>query len=521
MNPKCSHLAPRDGVVLIIVLVVLVVLALSAYTFCDLMVTHKESAILGGKQIQCRALVDSGGESVKLFLAQSRAARLEAGGTFDNSAQFRGIVVMPDEDPRRRGCFTVLAPNLDSAGNQAGTRYGLQDESARLNLNALLVAEKQTEGGGRNLLMALPGMTADIADAILDWIDPDTETREFGAEADYYSGLNPPYAPKDGPLETVEELLLVRGVTPRLLFGMDTNRNGAIDAHEEQGDAAASDAPATGTASGEVLDLGWSAYLTLFSQERNVDSEGNPRIFLNQDDLTNLHAELTEALGAEVANFVVAYRMYGAFTGTATGETASAGAVELDLTQAAKIKLNQILDLIDKRVQVPGAEGEKATLVDPAFPLERMGVFLPLLMDKTTTVDAEVIPGRININQAPRAILMGIPGLNAEIVEAILARRDVAASGENANHNFETWIAAEAIVTLDEMRVLFPFINAGGDVFRAQIVGYYQDGGAASRAEVIFDATTSEPRILFLRDVSHLGRGYALETLGVEYSEVP
>ena len=41
----------------------------------------------------------------------------------------------------------------------------------------------------------------------------------------------------------------------------------------------------------------------------------------------------------------------------------------------------------------------------------------------------------------------------------------------------------------------------------------------SARAEVIFDATKAEPRVLFLRDMSHLGRGYALETLGVEFSE--
>ena len=37
---------------------------------------------------------------------------------------------------------------------------------------------------------------------------------------------NPPYAPRNGPLGSIEELLLVRGVTPALLFGADLNRNG-------------------------------------------------------------------------------------------------------------------------------------------------------------------------------------------------------------------------------------------------------------------------------------------------------
>ena len=66
------------------------------------------------------------------------------------------------------------------------------------------------------------------------------------------------------------------------------------------------------------------------------------------------------------------------------------------------------------------------------------------------------------------------------------------------------------------MKQLVPFICAGGDVYRAQVVGYYEDGGAASRAEVIFDATGAVPRVVSLRDISHLGRGYPLEMLGVQ-----
>ena len=74
----------------------------------------------------------------------------------------------------------------------------------------------------------------------------------------------------------------------------------------------------------------------------------------------------------------------------------------------------------------------------------------------------------------------------------------------------------EGLVTLEEMKNLLPFVCVGGDVYRAQIVGYFQGGGPSVRAELIFDATGTEPRVLFWRDISHLGRGYALETLGVD-----
>ena len=81
----------------------------------DLMLTHKESAMLSGRQIQARALSDSGIEAVKIFLAQPRASRLEAGGVFNNAQVFQGIVVLPDDNPKLRGNFTFCRlPNEPS-----------------------------------------------------------------------------------------------------------------------------------------------------------------------------------------------------------------------------------------------------------------------------------------------------------------------------------------------------------------------------------------------------------------------
>ena len=58
----------RRGFVLIIVLVVLVVLTLAAYTFTELMQTHRVATELSGRQVQARLLVDSGVDAVRLFL---------------------------------------------------------------------------------------------------------------------------------------------------------------------------------------------------------------------------------------------------------------------------------------------------------------------------------------------------------------------------------------------------------------------------------------------------------------------
>jgi len=59
-----------------------------------------------------------------------------------------------------------------------------------------------------------------LSDSIQDWIDRDDATRPAGAESDYYQGMNPPYYAKNGPIDDLSELLLVRGVTPAMYFGL-------------------------------------------------------------------------------------------------------------------------------------------------------------------------------------------------------------------------------------------------------------------------------------------------------------
>ena len=103
--------------------------------------------------------------------------------------------------------------------------FGLVDEASKVSLNAASVDE----------LMKLPNMTVDVAAAIVDWRDEDDDVTDQGAESDYYQSLPEPYKAKNAPFETIEETLLVRGVTLDLLYGYDRNRNGVIDDVERIG----------------------------------------------------------------------------------------------------------------------------------------------------------------------------------------------------------------------------------------------------------------------------------------------
>lgn len=531
----------RRGIILVIVLVVVVVLSLAAYSFSDLMVSHHRVASVNGKQLQARMLVQSGVEAIKQYLATDEATRLEAGGHFNNPTYFQTAVVIPEQDPLYRGCFTVVAPYFDELGLSAGgVRYGLEDESSRLNMNMLLIADTAVPNGGRTLLMSLPGMTEEVADAILDWIDEDDDAREFGAEfSDYYSTLSPAYEPRNGPLQTVEELLLVAGVTPQLLFGADFNRNGMIDQHEQTMSTSLGLTTATDLATSDPTgstNRGLSAYLTLYSNERNASSDGFPRIHLNNEDLQALHDELSEIFSAEWANFIVAYRLYGPTEGGNgnAGQGESAADLQLDLSQPPQASFGQVLDLIGATVTIQqggqGGNNQQSTVINSPFQNDvlSMATYMTSLMDNCSVSDSESIPGRINVNEAARELLLGIPAVDAasgelimseELVDQIVELRASVTEDNAVARSNESWLLSEAVVNLEQMKALMPFVCGGGDVFRCQIVGYFQGGGPSSRAEVVFDATSTEPRELFWRDISHLGRGYALETLGVDLME--
>ena len=311
----------RRGFFLVLVLVVVAVATMAVYSFTELMVAYDDAAYLSGDVVQARVNVDSGADAIRSLLTQPPTARAGLGGIYNNPQLFQAASVTGAFDRARASNYSVLAPGLDELGNYGGIRFGLQNESARLNLNTLLLIDEysaalspptadddaaqqgESESVAISLLLGLPGMTEDIAAAILDWLDEDEEPREFGAELEYYTALPTPYAPANGPLQSTEELLLVRGVTPILMFGADANRNGVLDPDEQQRYGVTVDTPGA---------LGWAAYLTVHSAEANKRSDGSFRVNVNQDDIEVLYEQLTAVLENELyASYIAAYRIAG------------------------------------------------------------------------------------------------------------------------------------------------------------------------------------------------------------------
>jgi len=90
------------------------------------------------------------------------------------------------------------------------------DEGGKINLNQ--ADEASLRQAFVNLGFAVEESET-LTDAILDWRDPDSLVRMHGAESDDYLAQRTPYPAKDGPFDTLDELLLVRGVTPALFYG--------------------------------------------------------------------------------------------------------------------------------------------------------------------------------------------------------------------------------------------------------------------------------------------------------------
>jgi len=509
---------------LIVVVVVIAALVFAALTFAELMLVEDEGGRFAVRRAQARLAAASGVEMLRILLASDEQTLTDLGGWYENPQRLSAQLVVDHTLARERCRFTVIAPKYED-GYVVGVRYGLEDESGKINLNSLMAMEKAREGSARELLLALPGMDEYTADAILDWLDEDDEPREFGAESEYYSLLDVPYSPRNGPLETIEELLLVRDVTPWRLFGVDTNRNGLVDPDEPDPTTIPELDSTDGTA-----DCGWAPYLTLWSAEVNLRSDGEPKIYVNQDDMEALYQELEAALGPEWATFIVAYRQQqgpfeeeqrleeGGSSGDNDLEVETEPSGQLDLSRPGRLKLGTVLDLIGTRVKVRyEGEDEDKVLVSPfSDDPEAMSTYLPELMDTLTTEKATVLPGRININQAPRAVLEAIPGMSSEIVDQILSARSSDPSAAPAEHRYATWILCEGIVTLEQMKEILPFVCGQGAYYRAQVIGFFDSGSPFTRLEVVIDSTKKPPAILFWRDVGHLGLGYSLEVLGAQ-----
>jgi len=103
----------------------------------------------------------------------------------------------------------------------------IEDEAGKIPLNKLVNGNEYNPDIKAILLrlLSLPEWELDerkageIVDAIKDWIDVDDIATDAGAENSYYATLDQPYAAKNAPLDCIEELLMIKGISKELFVG--------------------------------------------------------------------------------------------------------------------------------------------------------------------------------------------------------------------------------------------------------------------------------------------------------------
>ncbi|QDS98591.1 type II secretion system protein GspK [Adhaeretor mobilis] len=556
--PEREKLAPtlpqHRGSVLLLVLVVVAILSLGAASYMTLMQNERTAVRYHGLQGQADATAASCVAYVQALLSRPDSEVQLEGGLVDNPALFQALPLYESDDPQIQWFMTIVSPGM-SNGSLSGLRYGLVNESSKLHVNGLLAGELNQQ---RERLMALPGMNVELADAILDWLDADDLPREFGAEADYYAQLDPPYAPRNGPLRSLEELLSIRGMSRDLLYGLDHNRNYQGDAGEAPRGLLLEADDSTGT-----LNLGMAEYLTVVSAESTITEQG-PRIDLNLPTLNTLHTSLSSQLSAEEAKFIVLYRQYGGQQQDAResrdqNQPASAPAnVELDFEKQATTRINSLLDLVGTTVTVTSEEesggarsgrggnrnrgrsdsddesepdgDEESQTVESPWPDTPAGYQgLLKLYDSATTSSSPTYAGRININVASRPVLGTIPGMSYALADQILARREPEVDMTLSDQRSPLWLLIEGLVTREQFQQMETYITTRGCVYSGQAVGFRQitsesgkPGESPSQIDVVarrqfrIDARGPKPELIDWSDLSSLGRGYSPATLSPE-----
>ncbi|NLS90738.1 MAG: general secretion pathway protein GspK [Planctomycetaceae bacterium] len=510
----------RGGMVLFIVVIFVTLLSLAGLSYVALMSTEHKAVRLRGDELQVEMAVGSGAEMMCAHLQQKSkpaTSTIRANRSASDESQFRGVVVM-DDDTGRRTRFSIVAPKIED-DRVTGIRFGMSNESARLNLAVLPEWDERVPGSARAALMTLPNMSQSIADAILDWVDRDTTARQFGAEASYYAGLNVPYGPRNAEPTSLEELLLVRDVTRDLLFGADENCNYQIDAGEQ------SQASSGTLSSAGAAEIPWSMLLTVFSAEKNLNPDGGPKIDLNERDLASLHAKLAKVVDADLAKFIILCRQYRQVNPESSpGRNVSLSRVELDFSVRGRYPFASVLDLLGAAVEIRASDEARTRQTIRSPMTANSQVFretLPALLDQVSIGGDRVIRGRINLLEASEDVLVAVPGVTEELARRITTQRQVASSGDGESRRHPTWLLADGLVDLAQMKSLLPYVTCGGDVYRAQIVGFFDEQGPVSRAEVVIDATSVPARQVYYKDLRLLGRGFSIDALRGTTAGVP
>jgi len=443
----------RRGTVLVAVLVIISLSALATAAMLYRAQAEVTAAAAASRGQQAYVTAMTG-------LARTMAVLTAAGGDqtvwTDTPELFRAQWIC--SDGANDWFFTIYAYNpLDPEV----LRNGVTDEASKVNLSV----------AGQETLLALPGMTPALADALMDYRDADANTRPEGAEQDYYDQLPYPYLIKNGPLGTIEELLLVKGFTAPLVYGEDYNLNGLLESNEDDGEATFPPDNADG-----FLDRGLPAVATVWSYGRNASIDGMPRIDLNAG------GDLGSAgLSAQTQEFIQLYRKEG-----------------------KSFKCPADLLLLRYQLQKNQGKLKAGTWIESGVGAGE----LPEVVDRLTAQPGKIVFGKVNINTAPAEVLAALPGFDADLAERIVSAREQL---DTPAKETIAWPYTQNVVSADTFKAIAPALTARSWQFHARCVAYGWPCGQYRVFEAVIDMAAGTPRILYQRDLTRLGMPLAID----------
>jgi len=440
----------RRGMVLVAVLIVTALLTMIAAGIIFRM--RAEVAASAGQRHGEQAY-ESAISGLHYAMAVLRDSANDMETWYDNPDIFQNQVVA--DDGANAWYFTIYA---DDPTSQETVRYGVTDEAGKLNANT---AQEEA-------WLAFENLTSEQVDCLLDYLDADSEPRREGAEQDYYDRVSTPYIIPNGPLATVEELFLVKGFTAAQVYGEDANFNGILDPNEDDGD----DRFPPDNRDGR-LDPGLRGLVTVFTSDRNVDSQDRPRIDINR-------GELPGDLG----------RRPGGPRGGQPGNPGDGQPGNPGDGQPGNSRDEEAGSWIESGV---GAEE------------------LPVVMDRLTAgsqSNRRQAAGLVNINTARAEVLATVPGLDANLAQEIV---DVRGSLDAETKATVAWLYTQNLLDADEFKMVAPHVTARGFQFSVRCVGFGVPCGRYRVLEAVLDLAGQTPRIAYLRDITRLGMPFALD----------
>lgn len=199
----------RDGSVLILTLWAVVLLSVIIGSFAFDMHVEARIASYYRKRLKADYLARSGIERARMLLVRSADPEIKQDTYEEQDAPWYA-------NAKRLSYGSAIHGATDQLDTGSAS-VSIVPEPARRNINRLSESdwERILELGG-----VPEDLWATLIDGFLDWTDPDNNARAYGAETDDYYGIQEmPFRAKNGPLYTVDELLLIKGFTSEILYG--------------------------------------------------------------------------------------------------------------------------------------------------------------------------------------------------------------------------------------------------------------------------------------------------------------